>query len=91
MSLSEGELDQALKYIEPSLVGAKNAQNGRLMLSLLAMKAAVYQHEGLVAKAKAIRQEAIGWGQYGVYKPTEITARLKVIAGLIPKTPQTEG
>ena len=91
LSLSVGELDQALKYIEPSLVGAKNAQNGRLMLSLLAMKAAVHQHEGLVAKANAIRQEAIGWGQYGVYKPAEITARLKVIAGLIPKTPQTEG
>ena len=91
LSLSVGELNQALKYIEPSLVSAKNAQNGRLMLSLLAMKAAVHQHEGLVAKANAIRQEAIGWGQYGVYKPAEITARLKVIAGLIPKTPQTEG
>lgn len=91
LSVSAGELSQALQYIEPSLVGAKTAQNGRLLFSLLAIKAAIYKHEGRNTEAKAFRQEAIGWGQYGVYEPSEITDRLKVIAGLIPKIPQTEG
>jgi tetratricopeptide (TPR) repeat protein len=91
LSLSAGDLNQALQYIEPSLVAAKTAQNARLLFSLLAMKAAVYEHAGRIAEAKTIRAEAIGWGQYGVYQPSEITARLKVIAGLIPKFPTSEG
>lgn len=91
LSLSAGDLNQALQYIEPSLVAAKTAQNARLLFSLLAMKAAVYEHEGRIAGAKTIRAEAIGWGQYGVYQPSKITARLKVIAGLIPKFPTSEG
>ncbi|MDB4559000.1 DUF2927 domain-containing protein [Amylibacter sp.] len=91
LSVSAGDLNQALRYIEPSLVAAKTAQNGRLLFSLLAMKAAIYEHEGRIAQAAELRQEAIGWGQYGVYEPKEINQRLKIIAGLIPKSPNIEG
>jgi tetratricopeptide (TPR) repeat protein len=90
-SVSVGDFGQALQYIEPSLVGAKLAQNGRLMLSLLAMKAAIYEKQGRLTEAKAIYQEAIGWGHYGVHAPSDITARLQLISDLFPKTPLTEG
>jgi tetratricopeptide (TPR) repeat protein len=91
LSLSAGDLTQALQYIEPSLVAAKSSQNGRLLFSLLAMKAAIYERGGRVSEAQTLRKEAIGWGQYGVYETEELTARLKIIAGLIPKLPETEG
>ena len=91
LSVSAGDLTQALQYIEPSIVAAKTAQNGRLLFSLLAMKAEIYEHGGRASEAKALRQEAIGWGQYGVYETKEIKDRLKIIAGLIPKLPEGEG
>lgn len=91
LSLSAGDFQQALTYIEPSLVAAKTAQNGRLMFSLLAMKSEIYKVAGRTAEAATLRKEAIGWGQYGVYDPREINDRLKIIAGLIPKLPKTEG
>ncbi len=91
LSLSAGDFKQALQYIEPSLVASKTAQNGRLLFSLLAMKAEVYEEAGRVKEAQAFRKEAIGWGQYGVYERSEIDTRLKVIAGLIPKFPNIEG
>ena len=90
-SVSVGKFRQALQYIEPSLVGAKLAQNGRLMLSLLAMKAAIYEKQGRLTEAEAIYQEAIGWGHYGVHAPSDITARLQLISDLFPKTSLTEG
>ena len=90
-SVSVGKFRQALQYIQPSLVGAKLAQNGRLMLSLLAMKAAIYEKQGRLTEAEAIYQEAIGWGHYGVHAPSDITARLQLISDLFPKTPLTEG
>ncbi|MEJ6710444.1 MAG: DUF2927 domain-containing protein [Amylibacter sp.] len=91
LSISAGDLGQALQYIVPSLVAAKNAQNGRLLFSLLAMKAAIYEHGGHIAQAGELRQEAIGWGQYGVYESKELNQRLKIIAGLSPQLPNSEG
>lgn len=91
LAMSASDLDQALSFIEPSLVAAKRAQNGRLMFSLLAMKSEIYKVRGRHKEAAAMKREALGWGQYGVFEREEINQRLKIITGLIPQTTKAEG
>lgn len=90
LSMSAGEFRQALQFIENGLVAAKTAQNGRLMFSLLAMKAEIYKIGGRIPEADALRKEAIAWGQYGIYPTSEINKRLEIIVKLPPRLPQKE-
>lgn len=88
LAVSAGHFRNALQFIDNSLVGAKKSQNARLMFSLLAMKAEVYEVAGKRGEAKALRKEAVAWGQYGIYPPSEIKARLELIAKLPPRLPK---
>ncbi|WP_069299701.1 DUF2927 domain-containing protein [Neptunicoccus sediminis] len=90
LAMSSGEFRQALQFIESGLITAKTAQNGRLMFSLLAMKAEIYKLAGRTDEATALRTEAVAWGQYGIHPPSEINKRLDFIANLPPRLPQKE-
>ena len=82
LSISAGQLDTATKFIDQSIVAAKTSQNGRLMFSLLAMKAEILQLQGQTAQAAALRTEAVGYGRYGIVPEQEIADRLVTISNL---------
>jgi Protein of unknown function (DUF2927) len=84
LSLSAGQTDLALRFVEPSIVAAKNAQNGALLFSLLAIKAEVMGFLGQPEKASDLRDEAISWGRYGIDSEAEIALRLRQISQLRP-------
>lgn len=87
LSISAGRYDTALEFINDSIPAAKSAQNGRLLFSLLAMKAEVVTQLGRSDEATALRREAISWGRYGIVPAREISDRLKTIAKLKPAKP----
>ncbi len=87
LSISAGRYDTALQFIDDSLPAARQAQNGRLLFSLLAMKAEVVTQLGQPASAAALRREAVSWGRYGIVPEGEISDRLRIIAQLKPGKP----
>lgn len=87
LSISAGRYDAALEFINTALPPAKTAQNGRLLFSLLAMKAEVLSQLGDPVQADALRQEAVSWGRYGIVPEAEIADRLRIIAQLKPGKP----
>jgi len=87
LSISAGRYDTALVFINDSLPAAKAAQNGRLLFSLLAMKAEVVTQLGRSDEAAALRREAVSWGRYGIVPEREISDRLRIIAKLKPGKP----
>ncbi len=87
LSLSAGKFDMALGFINSSIPAARNAQNGSLLFSLLAMKSETYVGLGRFADAKTLKKEAISWGHYGLASNAEISKRLEQVAALRPKAP----
>ncbi|MCP5074971.1 MAG: DUF2927 domain-containing protein [Rhodobacteraceae bacterium] len=92
LSISADQIDTALNFIDDSLIAAKKAQNGRLLFSLLAMKAEIMEIRGHPEKAAQLRKDAVSWGRYGIVPEQEIADRLRTISKLRPrKTAQKEG
>ena len=87
LSISAGRYNSALEFINDSLPAATAAQNGRLLFSLLAMKAEVVTQLGRAGEAAALRREAVSWGRYGIVPEGEISDRLRIIAKLKPGQP----
>ncbi len=87
LSISAGRYDTALRFINEAIPPAKSAQNGRLLFSLLAMKAEVVAQLGNPGASAALRREAVAWGRYGIVPPAEIADRLAIIAKLKPGHP----
>jgi len=85
ISMSAGNLKAALSYIDQSLPAAHKAQNGALLFSLLTMKAEAYEGLGRYADASTLRQQAIGWGYYGLASRSEIAKRMNMVATLRPR------
>ncbi|MCP5088555.1 MAG: DUF2927 domain-containing protein [Rhodobacteraceae bacterium] len=91
LSISANQMDTALGFIENSLKAAKTAQNGRLLFSLLAMKAEIVEMRGHPEKATQLRKEAVSWGRYGIVPEQEIADRLKTISKLRPRKVAQKG
>ncbi len=85
LSLSAGKYQSALSFINDSIPAAKDAQNGSILFSLLAMKSEIYEGLGRFADAKTLKQEAISWAHYGLGTQTEIARRLEQVAALRPR------
>lgn len=88
LAMSSAQFKQALEFIEPSILAARQAENGRLLFSLLAMKSEIYRIGGRVEEARKLQQEAIAWGRYGIQSSAEIDDRLALIARLAPRLPE---
>jgi tetratricopeptide (TPR) repeat protein len=85
LSMSAGNLKEALTYIDQSIPAAHKAQDGALLFSLLTMKAEAYEGLGRYADANTLRQQAIGWGYYGLASGSEIAKRMDMVATLRPR------
>ncbi|MFK5998317.1 MAG: DUF2927 domain-containing protein [Rhodobacterales bacterium] len=85
LSMSTGNLNEALKFINESIPAARKAQDGALLFSLLTMKAEAYEGLGRYADANTLRQQAIGWGYYGLASGSEIAKRMDMVATLRPR------
>lgn len=86
LSLSAGEYDSALKYVNDSIPAAKEAQNAALLFSLLTMKSEIYDIKGHNGDTKTMRKQGISWARYGLSSEKEISRRLNMIAALRPKS-----
>lgn len=87
LAMSSAQFSQALEFIEPAILAARQAENGRLLFALLAMKAEIFRIAGRQQEAQALRQEAIAWGRYGIQSKAEIDERLALISRLPPQLP----
>ena len=85
LSLSAGKYQSALSFINDSIPAAREAQNGSILFSLLAMKSEIYEGLERFADAKTLKQEAISWAHYGLGTQTEIARRLEQVAALRPR------
>jgi len=84
LSLSLGHPTKALDYINSSLSVAHRAQNASLLATLLLIKAEALDYLGKNTQAATVRQDGLGWAQYGFASDNEIRVRLREIAALRP-------
>lgn len=91
LAMSSAQFKQALEFIEPSVIAARRAENGRLLFSLLAMKAEIFKIGGRIEESRALQREAVAWGRYGIRSAAEIQDRLSLISRLAPKLSGGDG
>ncbi len=84
-SLSKGDADSALKFINDSLPSVARAQNAALLSTLLMIKAEALDFKGRRQEATTVHLDSLGWARYGFSSEKEIRLRLREIAALRPR------
>jgi DUF2927 family protein len=84
-SLSSGDSQSALKFINDSLPSVSRAQNASLLATFLMIKAEALEFDGRLKQATTVRLDSLGWARYGFATDQEIRARLREIANLKPR------
>jgi DUF2927 family protein len=84
-SLSSGDAQSALKFINDSLPAVSRAQNASLLATFLMIKAEALEYEGRLKQATTVRLDSLGWARYGFATEQEIRDRLREIANLKPR------
>ncbi|MFT4714994.1 MAG: hypothetical protein ACI861_002037 [Paracoccaceae bacterium] len=84
-SLSMGDAETALGFINSSLPAVARAQNAALLATFLMIKAEALDYDGLHEQAATVRLDSLGWARYGFSSDQEIRARLREIAALRPR------
>lgn len=87
-SLSTGDADTALNYINSSLPSVTRAKNATLLATFLMIKAEVLDFQGQNTDAALVRLDGLGWARYGFANVSEIRSRMKEIAALRPRNSQ---
>jgi len=85
-SLSRGDTEQAISFVNDSLPATHRAENAALLAMLLLVKAEALEVEGRLAEARAVRLDSLGWARYGFASEKDILARLNEISSLAPQT-----
>lgn len=88
-SLSAGDADTALTFINASLPSVARAQNAALLATLLMIKAEALDFQGHHSEASTVRLDSLGWARYGFSSEDEIRTRLREITALRPRQEKT--
>ncbi|NOX72834.1 MAG: DUF2927 domain-containing protein, partial [Alphaproteobacteria bacterium] len=84
-SLSSGNSEATLKFINDSLPSVSRGQNASLLATFLMIKAEALEFDGRREQATTVRLDSLGWARYGFASEQEIRARLREIAALRPR------
>lgn len=78
-ALSAGDTASAKAFINRAIPQARKAQNAALLFKLMILQTNILAREGNTAEAAKIKQEAIGYGKYGLASEKEILEVLSIV------------
>lgn len=81
-ALATGDFGRVVDLADAALPAARQAENAALVATLLMMKAEALADSGRATDARAIREEALAWAEYGFGGGNQARARATEIAML---------
>lgn len=82
IALSTGQPGQAIQFADRAIPVVSRAENAALLATLMLIKAEAYEAQGMVAEARAIRLDSLGWARYGFGSEAQVRARMAEVAAL---------
>ena len=82
IALSTGQPAQAIQFADRAIPVVSRAENAALLATLMLIKAEAYDAQGMVAEAKAIRLDSLGWARYGFGSEAQVRARMAEVSAL---------
>lgn len=82
IALSTGQPGQAIQFADRAIPAVKQAENAALLATLMLIKAEALESQGMVAEAKAMRLDSLGWARYGFGSEAQVRARMSEVSAL---------
>lgn len=82
IALSTGQPGKAVQFADRAIPVVKRAENAALLATLMLIKAEALEAQGMVAEAKALRLDSLGWARYGFGSEAQVRARMSEVAAL---------
>lgn len=83
-ALSRGDAATVLTLTGDAIPVAQRAENANLLATLMMFKAEALDLQGLHVEAETVRLDSLGWARYGFGSESDIRARAREIAALVP-------
>jgi hypothetical protein len=82
IALASGQSAQAVQFADRAIPVVKRSENAALLATLMLIKAEGLEAQGMVAEARAIRLDSLGYARYGFGSEAQVRARMSEVAAL---------
>jgi len=82
IALASGQPGQAVQFADRAIPVVKQAENAALLATLMLIKAEALEAQGMVAEARAMRLDSLGYARYGFGSEAQVRARMSEVAAL---------